>query len=210
VSNKDFLSHPTFSYGKEKTMFLQRKYWKGTRLLQLVGSPIGLKRHIDEDRKNGFEKIYVYEYKKDCYQGLLHKKETLFPNDSSIVVTYGNLLDHDFVHHPIDSVDFDDCGTITSLIKEGRLEIQKLLDLKIPCISATWTSRNPDYYALYELAHMYDVDDSGRQRDITTRILQKLYPNYNFVQWGYSGTGSSAFSSGGCPMFCITAVLNAA
>lgn len=224
---RDFSQHSTYSAGKKFCMDRLAKLWVPGGICALVGCGEGLPRHVNEYRKHGIEKIFVYELVTNTYRSLVQAKIKYFPYDENIHIIHGNLLEHDFKQNPVENIDFDACNDWSSYFywptEDKELPKHTNLDALFysgaSTISCTFSQRNNVMAKINSYGKLLDVpkvkklvtkyiggqyvgytyQQGYKQADVAKTLFASHFPEFNIDAFGYKGLN---------PMITINATKN--
>lgn len=180
----------------------QQRFWQGSGIILLVGSPLGLERHL-QSCKNISGTIYIYERDISTYHSLKKSYLQLKNKYPNVLIRNTDALQHDLYKEPVDNIDFDSCDSMLKILTPSFFKLHSFFLKEVKTISVTFASRNPNKEYLNSMQKLLIPDSDNfqaSQREFYSEYINKNYPNYSCV-FLYSYRGVS-----GVPMFCVTAV----
>jgi len=185
--------HSTDSNGKAKSQFFvgQRIVKQPVNgIVALVGSGVGLYRHIEWYRSCNVSGIYyIYERDEATYFDLLRYKNKQYPTNNEIIIRHGDLMSHDFEKEPVGCVDFDSCDPFERVARKEGLTIEGLFLNNIRVVALTFSSRTGSGNAALA---SYVHSKKNTQAEIAIDVLARLFPQYKYELLRYRGVGHTS------------------
>jgi hypothetical protein len=180
----------------------QQSFWQGAGIILLVGSPLGLERHLHSCKKISGN-IYIYERDKSTYDSLQRYYLKIKNSYPRVIIRNTDALQHDLSEEPVNNIDFDSCDTMSKILTPSHFKLHSFFTKGVGIISVTFASRNSNKSYLNSMQKLLIPDSNNprvTQREFYSEYINKNYPQYTCV-FVYSYRGVS-----GIPMFCVTAV----